>query len=78
MTEQMNKVSEWNVKKFVEWHGSEIQTKDFGQFRWRDLEYLAGLGVNRVDCVLFVMRLLLVAQLVMESRYGCMIVSAVL
>ena len=48
--------------------------------RVRDLEYSAGSGVNRVVCVLLVlrMRLFCVAQLVIVSKYGCSIVSAVL
>ena len=48
--------------------------------RLRDFEYSARSGVNRVVCVLLVlrMRLFLVAQVVMVSRYGCRVVSAVL
>ena len=45
----------------------------------RDFECSAGSGVKRVDWVLLVLmiRLLRVAQFVMESRYGCMIASVV-
>ena len=48
--------------------------------RLRDFEYSAGSGVKRVVCVLLVLRirLFLVAQVVILSRYGCRVVSAVL
>ena len=48
--------------------------------RLRDFEYSAGLGVKRVVCVLLVLRkrLFLVVQVVILSRYGCRVVSAVL
>ena len=48
--------------------------------RLRDFEYSAGSGVKRVVCVLLVfrIRLFLVAQVVILSRYGCRVVSAVL
>ena len=48
--------------------------------RLRDFECSAGSGVNRVVCVLLVLRirLFLVAQVAILSRYGCRILSAVL
>ena len=48
--------------------------------RLRDFLYSAGSGVKRVVCVLLVfrIRLFLVAQAVMLSRYGWRVVSAVL
>ena len=41
-----------------------------------DLEYSAGSSVNKVVCVLFVLRIRLfsVEQLVIEYRYGFMII----
>ena len=51
-------------------------------FIWilRDWEYSAGSDENKVACILFVlrMRLFCAAQEVIGSRYGCMIISAVL
>ena len=48
--------------------------------RLRDFECSAGSGVNRVVCVLLVLRirLFLVAQVAILSRYGCRVLSAVL
>ena len=48
--------------------------------RLRDFEYSAGSGVKWVVCVLLVLRirLFLVAQVAILSRYGCRVVSAIL
>ena len=70
--------------------GSRVRPRIFGKGlvarillfidRLRDFEYSAGSGVKRVVWVLLVLRIRLfwVAHVVMESRYGCRMVSAVL
>ena len=70
--------------------GSNVSPSIFGKgfvvsnvpfiLRFSDFEYSAGSGVNNVHCVLvvFIFRLLFVAHVVIESRYGCRVVSAVL